>query len=310
MRFLKLACVSSIFLGCALAQLSVPNRSELSGESTPRPAVPPGLVSVFGTRQGKAEQVGDTTPLSVTLTDGSLANGATYIPGGLVPGSWAQVTGAGLSTVTRTWAAADFVGLGNNLPTNLSGVQVNVNSLPAAVYYIAPGQVDFQVPTGISGTASVQVINNGTVSNTESATAATNSPGIFPVIVNGINYPAGVFLDGDFVGDPSISSSFRNAVPGDVIQLYATGLVPTSAGVLPVETGVSGVTVTIGTVTVPADFAGLVAVGEFQINFTVSQQFASLPAGSYPISISVNGVSSPTTIDSNPPGQLVIPITH
>jgi uncharacterized protein (TIGR03437 family) len=310
MRFVKLACVSSIFLGCALAQLSVPSRSELNGESSPHPALPPGVDSIFSSRLAKATLAADTVPLSVSLTDGSVANGATYIPGGLVPGSWAQVKGLGLSSVTRLWDASDFVGLGNNLPTNLSGVEVNVNNLPAAVYYISPGQINFQVPTGVSGTASVQVINNGATSNTVTSAAATNAPGILPIIVNGINYPAGVFLDGDFVGDPSISSSFRNALPGDVIQLYATGLVPTPGGVLPVEQGVSGVTVTIGNVTVPAFFAGLVAVGEFQINFTVSQQFASLPAGSYPISITVNGVSSPITIDSAPPGQLVIPITH
>ena len=65
-----------------------------------------------------------------------------------------------------------------------------------------------------------------------------------------------------------------------MIQLFATGLVPTPAGVLPGTPGVSGVTVTVGSITVPAAFAGLVAVGEFQINFTVPQQFASLPTGS------------------------------
>jgi uncharacterized protein (TIGR03437 family) len=128
--------------------------------------------------------------------------------------------------------------------------------------------------------------------------------------VNGTNYPAGVFLDGEYVGDPATGPAFRNAKPGDVIQLFATGLVPTPAGVLPVSQGVNGVTVTIGNVTFPADFAGLVAVGEFQINFTVPQQFANQPAGTYPISIQVNGVSSPVTINSNPPGQLVLPIQH
>jgi uncharacterized protein (TIGR03437 family) len=66
---------------------------------------------------------------------------------------------------------------------------------------------------------------------------------------------------------------------------------------------------TIGNVTVPAT-AALVAVGEFQINFTVPQQFASLAPGTYPIAITINRVSSPTTIGSNPPGQLAIPIQH
>jgi uncharacterized protein (TIGR03437 family) len=245
-----------------------------------------------------------------TLETGTLTNGATYVAGGLVPGSWAQVKGTNLSTTTRIWADADFKGLGNNLPTNLSGVQVKVNNQPAAVYYISPTQVSFQVPAGITGTATVQVIANGQVSNTVSAPAATNSPGIFPIILGGNNYAAAVFLDGKIAADPSIGPAFRNAVPGDTVQLYATGLAPSPAGTVVSTTLLSGVTVTIGTVTIPAIAAALVAVGEFQINFTVPQDFASLPPGLYPISISINGVTSPASINSSPPGPVVIPIQH
>ena len=247
-----------------------------------------------------------------TLETGSLTNGATYVAGGLVPGSWAQVKGTNLSTTTRIWADADFKGLGNNLPTNLSGVQVKVNNQPAAVYYISPTQVSFQVPAGITGTATVQVIANGQVSNTVSAAAATNSPGIFPIILGGTNYAAAVFYpDGKIAADPSNGPAyFRNAVPGDTVQLYATGLAPSPAGPVVSTTLLSGVTVTIGTVTIPALATALVAVGEFQINFTVPQDFASLQPGVYPISISVNGVSSPASSNSSPPGPLVIPIQH
>jgi uncharacterized protein (TIGR03437 family) len=243
------------------------------------------------------------------LTSGSLANGATYLAGGLVPGSWAQIKGTGLSNVARIWQSFDFNGLGNNLPTSLSGVQVMVNGASAPVYYIAPGQIDFQVPTGISGTASVQVINNGAVSNTITAAAVSSAPGIFPNTVGGTNYPAAVFPDGYYVGDPSVNSAYRNAKPGDVVELYATGLAAEPAGVLPTVQGITGVTVTIGNITVPASYAGQTPyAGEFQINFTVPQQFSSLAAGKYPLSIAVNGVSSPTTINSSPPGQLVLPI--
>jgi uncharacterized protein (TIGR03437 family) len=59
-----------------------------------------------------------------------------------------------------------------------------------------------------------------------------------------------------------------------------------------------------------SSFAGLVAVGQFQINFTVPRQFANVPEGNYPITISVNGVSSPSTINSDPPGQLALSIQH
>lgn len=162
------------------------------------------------------------------LIPGSLANGATYAGGGLVPGSWAQVKGTGLSPVSRTWGSADFQGLGNSLPTSLNGVSVQVNGLPAAVYFVDPGQISFQVPNGVSGTASVQVIDNRQTSNTTTAPAAASSPGIFPVIVNGTNYPAGVFLDGEYVGGPAVNPAFRKAKSGDTIQLFApAGVLPT-----------------------------------------------------------------------------------
>jgi uncharacterized protein (TIGR03437 family) len=243
-----------------------------------------------------------------TLQSGTFANGATYIDGGLVPGSWAQVKGTNLGSTSRIWTASDFTGLGNSLPTNLSGVQVNVDNQAAAVYYISPTQVSFQVPAGITGTASVEVVANGVVSNSVTAAAATSSPGIFPIILSGTNYAAAVFLDGKIAADPSNGPAFRNALPGDTVQLFATGLAPSPAGTLVSTTLLSGVTVTIGSVTIPADAAALVAVGEFQINFTVPQSFASQPQGLYPISISVNGVTSPASIDSLPPGPVVFPI--
>ena len=245
------------------------------------------------------------------LTAGSVANGATYVSGGLVPGSWAQVKGSLLGNVTRIWAAQDFAGLGKALPAGLSGVQVKVNNMPAAVYYVDQGQIDFQVPNGVSGNASIQVTVSGIASNVVTGAVAGNAPGLFPNSVNGVNYPAAIFADGKYVGDPSIGPLYRKAIPGDVIQLYATGLVAEPAGVLPAVQGVSGVTVTIGSVTVPADYAGLTQyAGEFQINFTVPRQFAAMAPGNYPISIAVSGVSSPATINSSPPGAVVVPITH
>ena len=48
------------------------------------------------------------------------------------------------------------------------------------------------------------------------------------------------------------------------------------------------------------------AAGEFQINFTVPR----IADGTYPVTIQVNGTSSPQEINSTPPGPLVIPIQH
>jgi uncharacterized protein (TIGR03437 family) len=139
---------------------------------------------------------------------------------------------------------------------------VVVDGTAAAVYYISPTQISFQMPAGISGTATVEVIRDGVASNTINGAAVSTAPGIFPAIVNGTNYPAVVFPNGMFVSDPSVSSSFRKAKPGDTIRLFATGLAPSPAGTTVGVTPVTGVTI-------KADFAGLVAVGEFQINLTV-----------------------------------------
>ena len=237
------------------------------------------------------------------LTSGSAANGATYVAGGLVEGSWAQVKGAGLSNVTRIWGAADFTGLGNALPTNLSGVRVMVNNIAAPVYYISESQISFQVPSGISGTASIQVLNNGGAGNTVTAATASSAPGIFAYAGNASYYPAAVFAsDGRYPGIPSLGTEYRGAVAGETVELYATGLESEPAGVLPTAHSIAGVTVRVGAVTVAASYAGQTGyVGEFQINFVMP----NLPAGAYSIAIECNGVSSPTSINGQP---LVIPV--
>ena len=237
------------------------------------------------------------------LASGSLANGATYVAGGLVRGSWAQVKGTGLSNVTRIWDASDFTGLGNALPTNLSGVQVMVNNVAAALYFISESQINFQVPSEISETASIKVINSGGTSNTVTAATASSAPGIFAYAGNALYYPSAVFAsDGKYVGNSSLGTSYRGALPGETVELYATGLEAEPAGVIPTAQSVADVSITVGTTTVPASYAGQTPyVGEFQINFTVP----NLPAGTYLISIQLGGVSSPTSINGQP---LVLPV--
>lgn len=53
------------------------------------------------------------------------------------------------------------------------------------------------------------------------AATANNSPGTFPVVESGTNYPAGAFFSGgEYVDDPSVRPAFRYAKPGDVIEPY------------------------------------------------------------------------------------------
>jgi uncharacterized protein (TIGR03437 family) len=217
-----------------------------------------------------------------------IVDGASFRPN-IVAGSWVTIQGANLSGTTRTWADADFKG--NALPTDLSGVSVNLNGLPAAVYYISPTQLNVQAPANISGSVSVQVTYNGATSNTATASAVQNAPALFAYSAGGKTYPAAVFVNSQIVGDPAVAgTAVSKAHVGDAILLFGTGLVPSPAGNIvsaPIVTS-SPATVTIGGTNASVAFAGLVASGEFQINITVPP----LPPGEYPVVVTVNGQSS------------------
>jgi len=222
------------------------------------------------------------------LQEGSAVNGASYLPG-LVGGSWAQVKGTDLSATTRTWGDADFTRPGA-LPTALDGVEVKVNGTSAAVYFISPEQISFQMPNGITGNATVQVIRNGVASNTVNGTGVTTAPGLFAYALGGKTYPAAVYANTRIVvGDPALAgAAVRKARPGDRVALYATGLAPSPAGVLPGATNFAGVTATIGTTPATVEFAGLVAVGQFQINILVPD----VPDGEHTLVVRYNGEAS------------------
>jgi len=90
-------------------------------------------------------------------------------------------------------------------------------------------------------------------------------------------------------GDPVVVPGTWKAKPGDVIQLYAAGLAPAQSGTAvtsPVP--ITGVSVTIGSTDAQVAYAGLVAPGQFQVNFTVPR----LPDGEYPITVSTSGKTS------------------
>ena len=219
----------------------------------------------------------------------------------IVSGQYVAIYGNNLGNNTRTWNAnTDFTGgvaAGNPLPTSLDGVSVTVNSLPAAVFFTSPSQINFIAPTGLTpGTATVVVTNQGTASTAYTKTnVAQASPSFFQYFAGGNYYPSGVRLSTlKTIGDPAALPGSEKALPGDTLILFGNGLGPSPGGVIatvasftgPVTiTGVSGsnsFTATAG--------AALVYAGEFQINLTLP---TPLPAGNYALSMSVpNGSTS------------------
>jgi uncharacterized protein (TIGR03437 family) len=182
------------------------------------------------------------------------------------------------------------------LPTTLGNVRVLVNGRAAPLYFVSPGQVNFQMPFETTGgPATVQVERNGVVGNRVSVEVVPTAGRILDwasfglrhgIIVNSDNtlpIPTSVKI-GTFVSKP--------AKPGDTLVVYCVGFGQTNP---PVQTGassptsplaqLSGVLVHFGPrslfgtdVVQPASFAGLSPgfVGLYQINVQVPEGVTAL----------------------------------
>ena len=230
--------------------------------------------------------LGDTPPSNgpviTTVSDNLIYGGA------VTPGGWFFVQGTDLAETTRIWGSSDFADP-DTLPTDLNGVEVWVNGAPVPVYFVSPGQVNAQAPSNISGTMTVQVVRLGLPSNTLTAPVAQIQPSLYYYQAVSKKYAAALFLDYAIMGDPAVVPGTRKAKAGDIIQLYASGLAPSQSGsAVTSPVPITGVGVTIGTADAQVQFAGLVAPGEFQVNFTVPQ----LAAGEYSIKVSTSDKTS------------------
>ena len=185
------------------------------------------------------------------------------------------------------------------LPTSLAGTQVLVNGQPAPVYYVSPGQINFEIPIdAVTSDATVQVVRNGQAGNTAYLNIKDRVPRF---ITNGGAYAIMTTPDGTLTGIPS-----HPVKAGDVVVIYTIGLGPTSPVVasgtaspsnpLAVVNGESQACFGNNSPFSPApcvtpQFVGLTPgfVGLYQVNVAIPSGIA---AGNVPFSFSVNGVSS------------------
>jgi uncharacterized protein (TIGR03437 family) len=229
---------------------------------------------------------------AVTIT--GVSNNASGAAG-IESGSWVTIYGTNLSATTRSWQASDFSG--NNLPTTLDGVSVTTNGKPAAIYYISPGQVNVQAPgDSATGTVQVQLTSSYGPSATGTANLQTYAPGFFSFQGK---YVAGVHTDAVYVAPTGYFGSggaSRPAKPSETVLLYGTGFGPTTPAVAAgqIVSGAAPLTdptqlhITIGGVPATVQFAGIVAVGEYQFNVVIP----ALQDGDQPIVAEIGGAST------------------
>jgi uncharacterized protein (TIGR03437 family) len=215
----------------------------------------------------------------------------------------------GVSSAVREASTADFR---NGYPKELNCIAVEIGGQRAPLTYVKADQINAQVPTlNLRGDTQMRVIlnpdrPNQIVSDVATVSIRNHSPAFF-TFANRTSVAAVHNSDGVNVGSPTAVQGARPAQPGDLIQLYATGLGFTDpvwqAGEMPTRPTrlMDQLTVTMGGTALAASdvlYAGAVPdaiSGLFQINIRVPQTAGN---GEVPITLSIGGVNSPagTTI--------------
>jgi len=224
------------------------------------------------------------------VSSGGIVSAAGSSPA-MARGSVASIYGSALADLP---ASATTV----PLPLALVNVQVSVNGLKAPLWYVGPGQINFQVPfeAPLQGQASVIVSRDGVASAPSNVTLTPYAPSVFmyqrtanaldPIIVHAANN--------------QLVTPDSPAVAGEYLTVYGTGIgdlnvLPVTGALSPenpVATSTVTPTATIGGVNAPVTFAGLTpdAVGLAQFNILVPQ---GLPTGAtQPLVISYGTVKS------------------
>jgi uncharacterized protein (TIGR03437 family) len=202
--------------------------------------------------------------------------------GGIAPGSLFSIFAASLS--------ADTTGAGAPWTTSWEGISVKINGIAAPLAYVGPTQINAQLPYETApGNAVLTIESNGVTSAPVTLAVAAAAPGIF---VDSAGRAAALNQDysQNQAGDP--------APVGSVVAVYFTGqgalAQPVATGVAtpqdPLSPTVAATTATLGGMPTTVWFSGLAPglIGVAQANL----QIPNLPAGDYPVVLTVGGASS------------------
>ena len=241
------------------------------------------------------------------LVPGPLTAGAPLIfDGGTVPiyntattiqpGSWASIYGTNLATGTTLWNS-DF-------PTKLGGTTVTINGRPAYLWYVSPGQINFQAPDD-SATGTVPVVVSIPTGSAGSTVTLEPFGPSWLVQADGKHVTAIVLtpgLPGNSGSGWDVIGPARPVKAGETLVVYGVGFGPTLSAVLAgrVFSGstatANAVSVTIGGVAVPqanVKFSGVVEAGLYQLNIVMP---SNLGSGDKAIVATVGGAQSQTNI--------------
>lgn len=227
-----------------------------------------------------------------SILAGGVVNAASFTAP-VAPGSIASAFGDFLVTAQAGYTGAP-------LPGGLLGISLQINAgMPAPLFFVSGGQVNFQVPWELSG--QTQTILAGTLDSTAGAAQTVGLAQFAPAIfsTNGQGTGQGAILDSSY---NLVDSTHPASAGSTYISIYCTGLGPvtnqplTGAPALsdPLSWTTTVPTMTIGGAPASPSFYGLAPgyAGLYQVNVQV-------PAGSakgneVPLAIMIGGAASNT----------------
>lgn len=245
-----------------------------------------------------------TIPVTFTVQPAAVlpsiaANGvvnAANLTGAIAPGTWVSIFGSLLSGTTRSWRDTDFVA--GKLPLSLDGVSVTINSKPAPVAFVSPGQINVLAPDETStGLLFVQVKAPAGSTDSVLALEQTAAPALFQFRGPSAVYVAGTHADGSYLaGSPLVQQGILGtpAKPGETIVVYGTGFGATQPPIsatalvpspLPLANP-QDLRIRIGGVDAAIAFAGLISPGLYQFNVVVPE----VPDGDRAIVVELRGL--------------------
>lgn len=154
----------------------------------------------------------------VAISPIGILNAASYAPvtTPIAPGELITLFGSGLAP------AKEVIGGGRAFPSTLRGVRVLINGTPSPILGVSPTQISVMVPFGLSSddrpVATVQVDNNGTLSNIVTMFVTRTMPGFFTMDQDGLGFAVAVHANGMLV------TPAQPAQPGEYLSMFLTGL--------------------------------------------------------------------------------------
>jgi uncharacterized protein (TIGR03437 family) len=254
-----------------------------------------------------------TTPVITSVDSASAYGGYPYF----ASGSWLEVKGSNMADPSDPrlsaanpgqWTSSDFNGA--NAPSMLDGISVSVNSKPAYVWYLSPGQLNVQAPEDTAnGNVAITVTNCKATSAAFTFARRALAPGFLApsnYSANGTQYMVATFQsDGAYVLNTATGTSFglnsRPAKPGDGIIAYGIGFGDVTPSILPgviagaSNTSVNPVTISFASTNAAISYQGLAGgfVGLYEFYFAVPSTLAN---GDYQVNVTQNGVAIPQTM--------------